>query len=178
MSRNRPGHAAPKGKPAMAGGGRRPKGDRGLVAAGLAVGLTLMAFGALATLGGALLLRLLFGIRIMTAVSQAAAATDPNDKLAADRKLGEQTSILVNAIHENYPQLESNKNVKTLMTQLEGSENRISVERKRYIDQVNAYNRQVTSFPANLVAGMFGFQKLQQYEAPAGSDEVPEVNLE
>ena len=75
MSRNRPGHAAPKGKPAMAGGGRRPKGDRGLVAAGLAVGLTLMAFGALATLGGALLLRLLFGIRIMTAVSQAAAAT-------------------------------------------------------------------------------------------------------
>ncbi|MBU9071095.1 LemA family protein [Bifidobacterium longum] len=107
-----------------------------------------------------------------------AAATDPNDKLAADRKLGEQTSILVNAIHENYPQLESNKNVKTLMTQLEGSENRISVERKRYIDQVNAYNRQVTSFPANLVAGMFGFQKLQQYEAPVGSDEVPEVNLE
>lgn len=75
MSRNRPGHAAPKGKPAMAGGGRRPKGDRGLVAAGLAVGLTLMAFGALATLGGALLLRLLFGIRIMTAVSQAASAT-------------------------------------------------------------------------------------------------------
>lgn len=56
-------------------GRRRPKGGRGLVAAGLAVGLTLMAFGALATLGGALLLRLLFGIRIMTAVSQAAAAT-------------------------------------------------------------------------------------------------------
>lgn len=64
-----------KGSPPWPAGGRRPKGDRGLVAAGLAVGLTLMAFGALATLGGALLLRLLFGIRIMTAVSQAAAAT-------------------------------------------------------------------------------------------------------
>lgn len=120
--------------------------------------------------------------KVFSAIADArkayASASDANGKLAADQKLGEQTSILVNAIHENYPTLSSNQNIKALMTQLEGSENRISVERKRYIDSVNTYNRKVTSFPANLVAGLFGFEKLPQYQAPAGTDSVPEVDLD
>lgn len=62
-------------------------------------------------------------------------------KLAADDELNAQTTVLLNAVKENYPDLTSSEQVKTLMTQLEGSENRISVERGRYIDDVADYNR-------------------------------------
>lgn len=62
-------------------------------------------------------------------------------KLAADDELNAQTTVLLNAVKENYPDLASSEQVKTLMTQLEGSENRISVERGRYIDDVADYNR-------------------------------------
>lgn len=62
-------------------------------------------------------------------------------KLAADDELNAQPTVLLNAVKENYPDLASSEQVKTLMTQLEGSENRISVERGRYIDDVADYNR-------------------------------------
>lgn len=98
-------------------------------------------------------------------------------KLAADDELNEQTAVLLNAVKEDYPELASSEQVKTLMTQLEGSENRISVERRRYIDDVAAYNRKVTSFPMNLFAHAFGFDGIAQYRADAPAANVPVVDF-
>lgn len=96
-------------------------------------------------------------------------------KLAADDELNAQTTVLLNAVRENYPELASSEQVKTLMTQLEGSENRISVERGRYIDDVADYNRKVTSFPMNLFAHAFGFDGISQYRADAPAANAPIV---
>ena len=98
-------------------------------------------------------------------------------KLAADDELNAQTTVLLDAVKENYPDLASSEQVKTLMTQLEGSENRISVERGRYIDDVADYNRKVTSFPMNLFAHAFGFGGIAQYKANAGAANVPAVDF-
>lgn len=98
-------------------------------------------------------------------------------KLAADDELNAQTTVLLNAVRENYPELASSEQVKTLMTQLEGSENRISVERGRYIDDVADYNRKVTSFPMNLFAHAFGFDGIAQYRADSGAANVPAVDF-
>lgn len=99
-------------------------------------------------------------------------------KLAADDKLNAQTTVLLNAVKENYPELASSEQVKTLMTQLEGSENRISVERGRYINDVADYNRKVTSFPMNLFAHVFGFDGIAQYKANAAATNVSVVNFD
>lgn len=114
---------------------------------------------------------------IADARRQYAAASTPNDKLKANDELNSKTNVLVNAVQENYPQLASSESVKTLMTQLEGSENRISVERERYIRLVNEYNNKVTSFPASMVAGLFGFSKMDLYRAQPGSENAPKVTF-
>lgn len=100
------------------------------------------------------------------------------DKLAADDELNAHTTALLNAVRENYPDLASSEQVKTLMTQLEGSENRISVERKRYIDDVAAYNKKVTSFPMNLLAKPFGFDSVTQYKASPAAVNAPVVDFD
>ena len=121
--------------------------------------------------------------KIIDAVTDArsayAKATTPNEKLAADDAIKENTQVLVNAVTENYPELASSQSVQTLMTQLEGSENRISVERRRYIEDVNEYNKKVMSFPSSLVAGQMGFHKIDQYEATAkNADQAPTVSFD
>ncbi|MGO2744735.1 MAG: LemA family protein, partial [Lacticaseibacillus paracasei] len=79
-------------------------------------------------------------------------ASSTTDKAKADDQLNKSVGTLINVIKENYPTLQSSNQVNTLMTQLEGSENRISVERKRYIDQVRDYNQSVVTFPKNIFA--------------------------
>lgn len=121
--------------------------------------------------------------KIIAAVTEArsayAKAATPNEKLAADDAIRENTQVLVNAVTENYPELASSQSVQTLMTQLEGSENRISVERRRYIEDVNEYNKKVMSFPSSLVAGQMGFHKMDQYEATAkNADQAPTVSFD
>lgn len=81
------------------------------------------------------------------------------------------------AVMENYPQLKSAENVQTLMAQLEGTENRISVERKRYNDAVRTLNVSVKRFPSNLVAGIFGFNERTYFEAAPGTETAPSVSL-
>lgn len=116
---------------------------------------------------------------VTDARSAYAEATTPNEKLAADDAIKKNTQVLVNAVTENYPDLASSESVQTLMAQLEGSENRISMERRRYIEDVNSYNKKVTSFPASITAGQLGFHKIDQYEAPAkNADEAPIVDLD
>ena len=80
-------------------------------------------------------------------------------------------------IVENYPQLQSNTAVLGLMDELSGTENRVSVERKRFNDLVRDYNTTIKRFPTNLLAGMFGFKDRAFFEAVEAAKEAPKVDL-
>lgn len=105
-------------------------------------------------------------------------AKTPNGKLKANEELNNKTNILINAIHENYPTLASNQNVKNLMTELSGSENRIAVERKRYIEDVSYYNQKVANFPTSMVASMKGMHPITNFKASSEGEKTPVVDLE
>jgi LemA protein len=81
------------------------------------------------------------------------------------------------AVVENYPQLKSSENVSTLMSQLEGTENRVSVERKRYNDMIGSYNLLTMRFPSKVIAGVFGFDSRAYFEAAAGAENAPKVSF-
>ncbi|OGY68054.1 MAG: LemA family protein [Candidatus Zambryskibacteria bacterium RIFCSPLOWO2_01_FULL_45_43] len=81
------------------------------------------------------------------------------------------------AVMENYPQLKSSENVQTLMVQIEGTENRVSVERQRFNDAVRALNVAVKAFPSNIVAKLFGFGERAYFEAVEAAAEAPKVNF-
>jgi LemA protein len=80
-------------------------------------------------------------------------------------------------IVENYPQLRSNETVQQLMVQLEGTENRISVERRRYNEVVQDFNTSVKRFPAVIFAGMMGFKDKPYFESQKGAETAPKVDL-
>ena len=81
------------------------------------------------------------------------------------------------AVAENYPDLKANQNFLELQAQLEGTENRISVERQRYNDVVKSYNKRIVGFPSNLVASMFGFSKKEFFASQQGADVAPKVEF-
>lgn len=81
-------------------------------------------------------------------------------------------------VSEQYPQLRATENFRDLMSQLEGTENRITVERQKFNDIVKDYNTYIRKFPQVLYAGMFGFDKKGYFEATAGSDKAPDVSFE
>ena len=78
---------------------------------------------------------------------------------------------------ENYPQLKANENFLQLQAQLEGTENRISVERKKFNEVVQQYNTTIKRFPASMLAGIFGFGEKQYFEAIQGADTPPKVEF-
>lgn len=80
-------------------------------------------------------------------------------------------------VMENYPELKSAENVTQLMDELSGTENRIAVERRRFNELVLDYNTTVKKFPANLIAGMFGFSPRAFFEAAKGAEAAPEVEI-
>lgn len=78
---------------------------------------------------------------------------------------------------ENYPQLKANENFMQLQAQLEGTENRISVERKKFNEVVQTYNTTIRQFPGSIIAGFTGFQQKQYFKAVAGSETAPKVEF-
>ena len=116
------------------------------------------------------------------------AVTEARNAVAGAKTAGEQTkaaeqldsaiSVWVNAVTEAYPDLKANENYKALQVELEGSENRIAVARKDYNDAAKSYNSSVRRFPKNIIAGMFGFEKVEYFEAQAGSESVPQVSFD
>lgn len=94
----------------------------------------------------------------------------------AQGEVGNALSRLL-AVTENYPELKANENFKELQAQLEGTENRISVERRKFNETARGYNTAIRKFPRNIVAGMFGFEKHPYFEAEEGSEKAPEVKF-
>jgi LemA protein len=78
---------------------------------------------------------------------------------------------------EKYPELKANQNFRDLQVQLEGTENRISTERRAFNEATQEYNSKRRSFPTNLVAGMFGFKEKGYFQAAAGADKAPTVEF-
>ncbi|MDR6301845.1 LemA family protein [Mesonia maritima] len=78
---------------------------------------------------------------------------------------------------ERYPQLTATQNFQNLQSQLEGTENRINVERNRFNENVREYNTYIRKFPNNMVAGMFGFERMSAFEADEGAENAPEVEF-
>lgn len=79
---------------------------------------------------------------------------------------------------ERYPDLKANQNFLELQAQLEGTENRITVERQKYNEAAREYNTTIRRFPNNIFAGMFGFQTKGYFEAQEGADKAPVVSFE
>ena len=80
-------------------------------------------------------------------------------------------------VAENYPQLKANENFLELQSQLEGTENRITVARKDFNDAAKDYNVSIRRFPKNILAGLFGFDKKAYFEAESGAEKAPEVKF-
>ncbi len=95
---------------------------------------------------------------------------------AAQGELSSALGRLI-AVGEAYPDLKANENFKDLQTQLEGTENRINEARMKYNEAVQKYNQGIRSFPKVLFAGMFGFDKMNKFEAAEGAEKAPEVKF-
>ena len=109
---------------------------------------------------------------------------DPSNLTAENMKAfqqaqGEISSALSRLLVsvERYPDLKANENFKTLQAQLEGTENRISVERRKFNSIAKEFNTTIRKFPKNIVASMFGFEKRPYFEAQEGSEKAPEVKF-
>jgi LemA protein len=92
---------------------------------------------------------------------------------------GELSSALgrLMVVVEKYPELKANQNFLELQSQLEGTENRIAVERQKFNDTVQDYNKYVRSFPQNMLAGMYGFQQKPYFTADAKASKAPAIDF-
>lgn len=95
---------------------------------------------------------------------------------AAQGELGNAIGRLL-MLREAYPDLKANQNFIELQAQLEGTENRITVARENYNQEVLVYNTKVRRFPSNIIAGMFGFERKPSFEAEVGANKAPEVKF-
>ena len=120
---------------------------------------------------------------VVSARSKATQITVDADNLTPDNlakyqkaqgELGAALGKLL-AITENYPELKANENFRSLQSQLEGTENRIAVERKKFNEAARNYNTVIRQFPKNIVASMFGFEKKPYFEAQEGAQQAPVV---
>ncbi len=104
-------------------------------------------------------------------------ATNLNEKVAAASGVESALGRLL-VIMENYPELKSANTVQDLMSQLEGTENRISVARTRFNDQVKTFNVMIKRVPRNMIANWFNFEEKTYFEIAPEAATVPQVNLE
>jgi LemA protein len=115
-------------------------------------------------------------LAIAEARTKYGAAQTVNEKAVAAGEVETALGRLL-AVIENYPDLKSSQNVTQLMDELAGTENRISVERRRYNELVRDYNTQIKTFPTNMLAGMFGFTEKAYFKSVSGADQAPKVEF-
>lgn len=117
---------------------------------------------------------------IFTALADAraryAGAQNVSEKAAAAGQVETSLGRLL-AVIENYPTLKSSDAVQSLMTQIEGTENRVSVERQRFNEAVQSYEVSIKMFPRSVVAAMFGFEHMNYLQAQAGAETAPAVKF-
>lgn len=117
---------------------------------------------------------------VFTAIADARAAMTgaktTNDKIDASNQLESALSRLM-VVKENYPEIKSNQQSQSLMDELSGTENRISVERDRFNQIVGTYNKVIRKFPTNLIANLFGFEKMSAFESVKEAENAPTVDL-
>lgn len=125
----------------------------------------------------------------LTAVIEARAKAtsitlDPSDlepediakfQAAQDQLSGALSRLLVTV--EQYPELKANENFLALQSQLEGTENRITVERQKFNERAKEYNQYIRMFPRNIIANMFDFEKVGYFKAQAGAETAPKVEF-
>jgi LemA protein len=104
-------------------------------------------------------------------------AETPAELESASREVGSFIDDF-KVIVEDTPELKASETIRDLMTQLEGTENRIAVERSRFNEVIRDYNTYIRLFPRNLLAPLFGFEEKEFFEALPGAEEAPEVDLE
>lgn len=104
-----------------------------------------------------------------------AAGGTTEEQLEANDELTAAVSRLF-AVAENYPELKSSENFIQLQDELAGTENRISAARQEYNEIAAEYNRSIVSFPRNLIAGIFGFERADYFQADEGAEENPNVS--
>jgi len=115
-------------------------------------------------------------VKVTEARSKVAGATTVSDKMQANNQLTSALARLL-VVVERYPELKANTNFIRLQDELAGTENRIAVERRRFNEMVKTYNIKVRSFPTNILAGMFGFEKATFFEVPKERQEAPKVKF-
>jgi LemA protein len=103
-------------------------------------------------------------------------AATPEQKITAANETSSALARLL-VVVENYPQLKSDARFAQLMDQLEGTENRIAVERQRYNEKVQEYNTNRRKFPSNMTAKVFGFDEYPYWEVPKEAQAVPRVDF-
>lgn len=113
-------------------------------------------------------------VKVTEARSKVAGAANIDEKIQANNQLSSALSRLM-VVVERYPELKANTNFIRLQDELAGTENRIAVERRRFNETVKVYNIKIRSFPTNIIAGMFGFEKATFFEVPKERQETPKV---
>ena len=116
-------------------------------------------------------------VEVTEARSKVAGATGKEEQIQANNQLTSALSRLM-VVVERYPDLKANQNFIRLQDELAGTENRIAVARRRYNEAVRAFNTRIRQFPTNMVAGLFGFEKAEFYEAPEEAMTAPEVTFQ
>ncbi len=115
-------------------------------------------------------------VKVTEARSKVAGAGSIDEKIQANNQLSSALSRLL-VVVERYPELKANTNFIRLQDELAGTENRIAVERRRFNETVKVYNIKIRSFPTNIMAGMFGFEKATFFEVPKERQEAPKVKF-
>ncbi|HVE91602.1 MAG TPA: LemA family protein [Actinomycetota bacterium] len=115
--------------------------------------------------------------QLARARSNYAGARTPDEKVAAGNQMESAFARLL-VVVESYPDLKSNDNIRDLMVELEGTENRINQSRRDYNGAAAKYNVSVRRFPRTIFAGLFGFERKPLFRAPADARQAPGVDLE
>lgn len=118
----------------------------------------------------------------LTAVTEARSAVlnanGAEEQAAASAQLDSAIDVWVNAVTEAYPELKASEQYKGLQDELAGTENRIAYARKEYNNAATSYNKSVRRFPGSIVAGMFGFDQVEYFEANEKAEDAPQISMD